>query len=56
MTTYLGKSCSFGLPRVPFVNCRVFSYFPFGCEGRMWDVIVSVPDRCLSFYFVKLDP
>ena len=21
MTTYLGKSCSFGLPRVPFVNC-----------------------------------
>ena len=20
MTTYLGKSCSFGLPRVPFVN------------------------------------
>ena len=24
MTTYLGKSCSFGLPRVPFVNCRQF--------------------------------
>ena len=21
MTTCLGKSCSFGLPRVPFVNC-----------------------------------
>ena len=54
MTTYLGKSCSFGLPRVPFVNCRqfnVFSYFPFGFEGRMWDLIVSVPDCCLSFYF-----
>ena len=29
----------------------VFSYFPFGFEGRMWDLIVSVPDRCLSFYF-----
>ena len=53
MTTYLGKSCSFGLPRVPFVNCRQFMYcyFPFGFEGRMWDLIVSVPDHCLSFYF-----
>ena len=58
MTTYLGKSCSFGLPRVPFVNCRrklpsvyVFSYFRFGFECRMWDLIVSVPDHCLSFYF-----
>ena len=38
MTTYLGKSCS-------------FSYFPFGFEGRIWDLIVSVPDHCLSFYF-----
>ena len=26
MTTYLGKSCSFGLPRVPFVNCCQFMY------------------------------
>ena len=53
MTTCLGKSCTFGLPRVPLVNCchYVFSYFPFGFEGRMWDLIVSVPDHCLSFYF-----
>ena len=29
----------------------VFSYFPFGFVGRMWDLIVSVPDHCLSFYF-----
>ena len=52
MTTCLGKSCSFCLPRVPFVNsCQcIFSYFPFGFEGRMWDLIVSVPDHCLSFY------
>ena len=28
----------------------VFSYFPFGFV-RMWDLIVSVPDHCLSFYF-----
>ena len=27
MTTYLGKSCSFGLLRVPFVNCRQFMYY-----------------------------
>ena len=26
MTNYLGMSCSFGLPRVPFVNCRQFMY------------------------------
>ena len=30
-----------------------FSYFHFGFEGRMWDLIVSVPDHCLSFYFVS---
>ena len=34
----------------------VFSYFPFGFEGRMCDLIVSVPDHCLSFYFVRLAP
>ena len=26
MTTYLGKSCSFDFPRVPFLNCRHFMY------------------------------
>ena len=29
----------------------VFSYFLFGFEGRIWDLIVSVPDHCFSFYF-----
>ena len=28
----------------------VFSYVPFGFQGRIWDLIVSVPDHCLSFY------
>ena len=53
MTTCLGKDFSFGLPRVPFVNCCqfVFSSFLFGFEGRIWDLIVSVPDHCLSFYY-----
>ena len=53
MATYLGKSCSFCLSRVPFrkrLSVYVFSYFPFGFEGRMWDLFVSVPDHCLSFY------
>ena len=34
----------------------VFSYFPFGFEGRIWDLIVSVPDHCLSFYFMGTQP
>ena len=57
MTTYLGKSCSFGLPRVPFrklPSVHVFSYFPFGFEGRMWDLIVSVSEHCLSFYLAGM--
>ena len=49
MTTYFGKSYSFGL----LPSIYVFSYFPFGFEGRMWDLIVSVPDHCLSFYFAN---
>ena len=32
------------------LSIYVFSYFPFGFEGRMLDLIVSVPDHCLSFY------
>ena len=58
MTTYLGKSCSFCLLRVPFVNCRQFMDLVislFGFEGRIWDLIVSVPDHCLSFYFPLME-
>ena len=58
MTSYLGKSCSFGLPRVPFVNCCQFMYLVISLlvfEGRMWDLIVSVPDHCLSFHFDGFD-
>ena len=31
------------------LSVYVFSYFPFGFEGRMWDLIVSVSDHFLSF-------
>ena len=54
MTTCLGKSCSFGLPRVPFVNCCQCIYLvisPFGFVGKIWDLFVLVPGHCLSFYF-----
>ena len=57
MTTCLGKSCSFGLPRASafrkLLSIYVFSCFPFGFEGRMWDLIVSIPDHWMSFYFPK---
>ena len=28
---------------------------PFGFESRIWDMTVSVPDHCLSFYFFYAD-
>ena len=43
----------FILLRVPFsklLTVYVFSNFPFGFEGRIWDLIVSVPDHCLFFF------
>ena len=57
MTTCLGKSCSFGLLCVSFVGiCQIFvcHSFHFGIEGRMWVVIVLIPDHCLSIYFSKM--
>ena len=56
MTTYLGKSCSL-VYRGAFrklSSIYIFSYFPFGFEGRMCDLIVSVPDYCLSFYYAPI--
>ena len=57
MTTCLGKSCSFGLPRVPVVNCCELMYldiFPFVFEVRVWDLIVSVSDNCSSFFILDI--
>ena len=34
------------------LSIYVFSYFPFAFESGIWDLIVSVPDHCLSLYFV----
>ena len=52
----LGKSCSFGLPRVPFVNCCQFMYLVIsllvlraGCGSWLYRFLIT--DHCLSFYF-----
>ena len=52
MITCLGKSCSFSLPRVPFVNCCQFMYLVISLLVLRAG-IVSVPDHCLSYYFVN---
>ena len=57
MTTCLGKEMFIRFTARAFhklLSIYVFSYFPFGFEGRMWDLIVSVPDHCISFYFTLL--
>ena len=47
MTTCLGKTCSFGLPRVPFVNCCQFMYLVIsilvlraGCGIRLYRFLI----------------
>ena len=37
-----------------FVKFCVCPSFPFGIEGRMWVVIVLIPDHYLSIYFTSL--
>ena len=56
MTTCLGKSYSFGFTVRVFhrrVSICVCSSFPFGFEGRMWDLVVLIPD-CLSIYLLQV--
>ena len=56
MTTYLGELFILFAASAfrKLSSIYVFSYFPFGFEGRIWDLIVSVPDHCLSFYFPQI--
>ena len=49
MTTCLGRLTARAFRKL--LSVYVFSNFPLGFEGRIWDLIVSVPDHCLSFYF-----
>ena len=34
-----------------FITCCMCPSFPFGIGVGMWDVIVLIPDHCLSIYF-----
>ena len=52
MTAFLGKSCSFGLLCISFINVY---QIPFGFEGEMCDLIVLIPDRYLSIRFLCLE-
>ena len=60
MTTYLGKSCSFAILYVSFMNVYQFfsvCLFPFRFEGGMLDLVVLIPDHCLSIYFsLRVNP
>ena len=51
MTTYLVFIRSNASAFHKLLSIYVFRYFLFGFEGRMRDLIVSVPDHCLSFYY-----
>ena len=52
MTICLGKRSSFGLMCVSFMNfINLCSSFPFSFDGGLWNLIVLIPDHCLSIYF-----
>ena len=36
-----------------FINWCMCPSFRFGFEGGIWDLIVLIPDHCLSVYFPK---
>ena len=60
MTACLGKSCSFGLPRVHFVNCRRFMYlvisllvYRAGCGIRLCQFLINAYLFILDAVFPK---
>ena len=58
MTTCFGKELFIRFTASAFrklLSVYVFSYFPFGFEGRMGGLIVSVSDHCLPFYFTVIN-
>ena len=36
------------------LSIYIFNYVPFVFEGRIWDLIVSVPNHLLSFYLTAI--
>ena len=39
--------------RISICVCVCVFSFPFGSEDEKWDLILSVPDHCVSFYFIQ---
>ena len=57
MTTCLGKSCSFCLLCLSFLNVLLkFCMCPSFPFSGMWDLIGFSPDHCFSIYFRRVDP
>ena len=61
MATCLGKSCSFGLPRMPFVNCCQFMYLVVsilvlraGCGIWLYQFQIIAYPFTLSFTFFRI--
>ena len=54
MTTCLGKSCSFGLPRVPFVNCCHFMYLVVSILGLRAGCGICLYQFLIIAYFFNL--
>ena len=57
MTICLGKSCSFGLPRVPFVNCCQFMYLVIsllvlraGCGIGLYQFLIIAYPFTLEYF------
>ena len=40
-------------PKRISLESGLFTGDTFGIEGRIWDVIVLIPDHCFSIYFSK---
>ena len=56
MTPCLGKSCfsvNCACLSWAFIKFYVFPSFRFGIEGGMLDVILFIPDLCLSINFIS---
>ena len=53
LVTICSDSATSAFRKLPSIY--VFRYFPFGFKGRMLDLIVSVPDHCLSLYSFFLE-
>ena len=58
MSICKGKSYEFGLLFISFFDrlsicvCDLFSLIAL--RGEIWDLIVLVPDKCISFYFIYI--